>query len=348
MKSYTLSIDGNSMLKNAYHGSKKSDTYNYSDGTWVFICVMRKICKKYNVTRINTFWDGEKSGILKYDKYPNYKSSRKDYKNGTKVIKDPKEHTECLKEKELIQDVLFNLHVYQYETYKSEADDCIAEFVNKSGGDHIVVTGDSDLLQLIDDDVSIYYLHRDKSKGGIYDQQRFFNTFGYHHKNIPIIKSIAGDSADDIKGLKGWALYSLLKEFEDVLKKKNTITQLVNKAKMVNLKRSELKQKPLKKITLLEDVLSNKEHKNMFDIINLEVPIIEDGESEKVLNLPLDNMENRKGENIIKIFQENGYVSTIKEYYYCDIKVFLKPFFNLIKLTKEHEENKVNNCVSTQ
>lgn len=329
---FTLLIDGNSLLKRSYHGSSKSNDEN--GATWSFLCKIRKMVKLHHINKGIIFWDGEFSGKLKHNIYPDYKKNRnKDWINGT-IVEDEKD-IEIRIQRIIIKDLMDNLFFQQYTTYEGEADDAIAYYTKIYPNEkYIILTGDSDLLQLLDENIYVQYLNKE---GGFMSESSFMKKYEYSHKNIPLLKSIVGDTADCIKGLTGWSDKGFKDTFGDLLSKEISTTQLITKAKFLTSKRLETKHKPLKKISLIESIKSNELHKNMFDIINLHKPILTDLEKKDIENLKLSE-KYRKSVKLFKKFDYLKFKSKIKTYYYTDSYTeFVRPFFNLINHYKnEH------------
>ena len=337
--SYTIIVDGNSLLKHVFHGSNKNENKKQFDAAWVFLCVIRKVFKEKVINDGLIFWDGEYSGKLKHDLYSNYKTSRNKiyhYEN-EEDYKIDEEDEDFRLERKITQDIFFHLHFKQHTSNESEADDCIAKYIIDNPKENIImITGDSDMFQLLSDKVTIYYLSPKKEKRGFYNPNRFFTEYNYSHLNIPIIKSIIGDTADDIKGIKGWGKKGFFDNFSTMLEKETDIYNISNKAKLINSKLD----KPLKKITQLENLQSNKEHKIMFDIINLHKPILDDKDINAVDNLVLDNLDSRNSAELLEIFNRHDYMEKIKDvYHYSDMRTFLSPFFNHIKHQRENTTN---------
>jgi DNA polymerase-1 len=194
----TCIIDGTALLKVAYHGA--SNLYNskgvHIGGLFQFFSIMRKVIKENNVTNIVVFWDGELSGKLRHNIYPEYKQNRKkDYRNGLKDIDEELEY-----QKIRIKQYLEELSIKQFEDEVVEADDCIAYYIlNRSDDERILIcTGDRDLCQLIEQDVSVYLF--DKKRIASIDNYNF--VFEYDIRNLRLIKIIAGDTSDNIKGIE--------------------------------------------------------------------------------------------------------------------------------------------------
>jgi DNA polymerase-1 len=107
-----------------------------------------------------------------------------------------------------IQDVLaaFNIPVLSVEGY--EADDVLgtlARLAGDEGVDTLIVTGDKDLLQLVNDH-TLVQLPAPRSGGGeaeVYDAERVFEKMGVRPDQVVDYKALTGDSSDNIPGVRG-------------------------------------------------------------------------------------------------------------------------------------------------
>ena len=101
----------------------------------------------------------------------------------------------------------FEIPIYIKEGY--EADDVIGTVANyikkeKLGIKSIIVTGDMDLLQLVDDNITeVYLLRKGLSDFQLYNEKAVIERFGFGPKHIVDYKSLRGDSSDNIPGVKG-------------------------------------------------------------------------------------------------------------------------------------------------
>ena len=99
-----------------------------------------------------------------------------------------------------------NIPIYQCQGW--EADDVIGtvgKICGNNDWDCVVVTGDRDSLQLIDDHVQIKLV---VTKGGqttstLYDRDKFVEEYGFEPKKLIDLKSLMGDSSDNIPGVAG-------------------------------------------------------------------------------------------------------------------------------------------------
>lgn len=101
------------------------------------------------------------------------------------------------------------LQIFGIPTYKIngvEADDIIATIDNQFAQTFdktIIVTGDQDIFQLVDDDTFVYLAGRRFSESKLFDASMVFEKLGIAPVQIPDYKSLAGDASDNIPGVKG-------------------------------------------------------------------------------------------------------------------------------------------------
>lgn len=291
----TLVIDGNSLFKRGFHGAK--DEYNkdghHIGGIYQFITVTRKLLEENLYQKVFVFWDGEFSGKLRYNIYPDYKSARgKDYINGTKP-----EDKDQLIETYIVQAFLDDLYVRQIRNSDGEveADDFIAFYCkSKADNDNVtIVTNDRDLCQLIDTDVRVFLLDK-KAYVTHYNYNQYANEnpkkvdiFDFHRGNLVLIKTICGDVSDSIRGVKGLGEKSLLNYFPDLVKRVVSLSEILEQAQVIQDERLVSKKKPIKALTnLLEGITTDKEGKTE---IKLGMALYERNNSIVDLSVPLMN-----------------------------------------------------------
>lgn len=97
-----------------------------------------------------------------------------------------------------------------------EADDLIATIIHRlPDEDFIIVTSDKDLAQLVDERVELH----DYARNERYGPEKVDQKFGVKPSQIPDYLGLAGDSVDNIPGVKGVGPKSarvLLEEFGDL------------------------------------------------------------------------------------------------------------------------------------
>jgi DNA polymerase-1 len=94
-----------------------------------------------------------------------------------------------------------------YEAKGYEADDVIGSLSRRleaEGHDVVIVTGDSDLLQLVTDRVSVATPARGKfSDVRMYDPAEVRERYGFEPRFVPDYKALVGDTSDNIPGVPG-------------------------------------------------------------------------------------------------------------------------------------------------
>ena len=186
-------VDGNALFHRAYHAvphltNKDGDPTNAVYGfTNIMIKMMNDLKPKYVVV----CWD-KSSQTFRKDLYPAYKATRKKMDDELRIqIPFVKELVGAL-----------NLPFVELDNY--EADDIIGTFVEQSKDyETIVVTGDKDQLQLIDEDTKIYMLRKGFSETQIYGLEEMLETYGLTPKEFIDLKALQGDSSDNIPGVPG-------------------------------------------------------------------------------------------------------------------------------------------------
>lgn len=325
----TLLVDGNALFKNGFFGAK--DTYNihgnHIGGLYQFMTTLRKLLTEDLYHRVYVFWDGNFSGKLRYEIYKPYKSDRgKDYENGTQPIDESE-----LAQRARAYEYLNELYVRQLKHEIIESDDFIAYYcLNKKENEKITIcTNDSDLAQLIGDDVRVYFLNLKN----YVDKSNFSSYFYYNLENAALIKSMIGDNADSIKGIKGLGLKTLTNLFPELTQKKVCLTEILEKAEILQKERKEKKLKPL---VVLDNIINRvtdgiqgeKIYEINYILVNLKEPMLTHDGIEELNNLIDGSLDEpiRDIQKVFKFINEDGLRITIGEVRYED---YLSPFKQL-------------------
>ncbi len=324
----TAIIDGQALLKVAYHGA--SNLYNsrgeHIGGLFQFFSILRKILKENNVKKVIVFWDGKLSGKLRHNIYPEYKQNRhKSYSEVEHEIDIDLEH-----QKIRIKQYLEELSIKQFQDEIVEADDCIGYYIlNKDKNERILIcTGDRDLAQLMSEDVSIYFL--DKKR--VFNLSNYKEYFQYDIRNLKLIKIIAGDTSDNIKGIQGVGPDTLLKLFPELDQKECTLDEILNRTKELLVEKPNAKRLQ----NLINRTTTGIQGDMIYEIneklINLSTPLLTE---ECLVNL--DNFigneinpEGREIKNLLDMMMEDEFLKEIPGNSEGFVE-YLRPFLNLIK-----------------
>ena len=324
----TLLVDGDSLLKTAYHGAKNlyyKETH--IGGIYQFLTMLRKCLNEYRYDRVFVFWDGQFSGRLRYDIYKDYKSNRdKDFYNET-----PPSEPELFIQKERVIQYCEELFIRQYKDKIIEADDGIAYYCSQIKEDEkiVIVTNDRDMLQLIDERVGVYVINLKK----IVTIDNYNQNFNHHYSNVMLLKMLSGDNSDNIKGIKGVSEKTLLKYFPEFSTKSLTLNDIFSKIESIQ---SERKNRLKTLDNIKNKVTVGIQGDDIFTInekiINLKNPLLTESSKEELDNLfctPIDP-EDRTTKNVIRMMLEDGLTMAIPGGRDGYIN-FLQPFLRIIK-----------------
>lgn len=180
-----IAYRANSILDLSNDGGNVSAVY----GT---LLSLRHVIKKFGPCRVICCWDSGTSWRSKV--YPQYKAHRRTADN-------QENREDVYRQIKVLKQLLYTLGVTQIQKAGLEADDLIALCCRSLEGSKVIVSGDRDFVQLITEDVSLYYLHKktliDKSNCKRY---MGFPPVAYLHKKI-----LEGDKSDNISGVPGVA-----------------------------------------------------------------------------------------------------------------------------------------------
>tara|TARA_B100000941_G_scaffold181410_1_gene130164 strand:- start:12874 stop:15582 length:2709 start_codon:yes stop_codon:yes gene_type:complete len=162
-----------------------------------------------------------------------------------------------------------------------EADDIIGTFSKKQEDKNIhtyIVSGDKDLMQLVNDNTSVYSLGNKFKPTTIYNNQKVLDKWNLAPDKIIDYLALVGDTSDNIPGVAGVGpktAVKLINEFENV----ENIYKSVDEIKNPNLKTKLINNK--------ENAFLSKE----LVTINLNVPIEIDFEKMKYENIDFESLK---------------------------------------------------------
>lgn len=227
-------IDGNALMHRAYHAlppltTKKGEVVNAVYG---FTSVLLKVIKELKPDYMIAAFDVA-GGTFRDKIFDKYKAGR---------VKPDQEFYDQIPK---IKDVVRVLNIPIVEKKGFEADDIIgtlAKQASKEKLETIIVTGDLDVLQLIDDDTKVYTLRKGIKDTVVYDKKAVDERYGLAPGQIIDFKGLRGDPSDNIPGVKGIGekgAIDLLKKFGSMEK----IYEALEKGKTDELIKPKVKEK---------------------------------------------------------------------------------------------------------
>lgn len=174
-----------------------------------------------------------------------YRNEYSFYKEGRKKMPE-----ELIYQKPLIEEMLNLVGIKQYSSKDYEADDIIGILAKKFSSENKIVniiTSDKDLLQLVDENTTVFISKTGVSKMVEYNYQNFSSLFyGLNPSQVIDLKGIMGDSSDNLIGIKGigekGAIKLLLKykNLENVYENKDELSNSIKVKIMDNYEMGKL------------------------------------------------------------------------------------------------------------
>jgi len=195
MNKKILILDSNSILHRAFHAlppltTKKEELVNAIYG---FLLLLFKLVRELQPDYIAACFDFP-APTFRHKKFPEYKAKR------PPLPKDLASQIPKAKE------VLESLSIPFFEKEGFEADDIIASLKvksQKSKVKSIIVSGDSDLLQLVDEQTEVYILKKGVKETVLYDENLVKKKYqGLSPEQLIDFKALVGDPSDNIPGAK--------------------------------------------------------------------------------------------------------------------------------------------------
>lgn len=190
-------LDGNSVINRAFYGVRLLSTREgiYTNAIYGFLNILEKLVKEESPEALCVAFD-LKGPTFRHLQYEGYKATRHGMPE------------ELAQQMPLMKEILTAMSIPIYACQGWEADDVIGT-VSKiccgAGWDCVVVTGDRDSLQLVNDCVTVKLV---ATKGGQttatrYTPEVFRAEYGFEPVRLIDLKSLMGDSSDNIPGVAG-------------------------------------------------------------------------------------------------------------------------------------------------
>ncbi|HEY5152751.1 MAG TPA: DNA polymerase I, partial [Candidatus Saccharimonadales bacterium] len=190
-------IDGKSVFYRGYYAMPNLATKDGTPtgGVFGFATMALEVIRRLKPDYVAVAWDKPKTNIRKrLELYPEYKAGRKPAPADF--------HTQVPILHELLN--AFGWPLYEMDDY--EADDimgALAVQASKKDIETMLITSDMDMLQLVNDKVHVYALKTGLSNIELYSPKSFEAKYGIAVDQFLDLKSIKGDSSDNIPGVPG-------------------------------------------------------------------------------------------------------------------------------------------------
>ena len=199
-------IDGSSYIYRAYYAIRHLNNSRgmATNAIYGFTNMLLKVMREHQPHLLAVIFDS-KGPTFRKDLYPEYKANR------SAMPED------LVPQIPYIKRVVEALNMPGIELAGYEADDIIATLAKKfaaEGMDVTVVTGDKDLMQIVDDHIRLLDTMKDRTYGPAEVSERFGGA-----DKVVEVQALAGDSSDNVPGVPGIGEKTakvLIDEFGDI------------------------------------------------------------------------------------------------------------------------------------
>lgn len=186
-------IDGNAILHRAYHALPPLTAPDGSvvNAVYGFGTMLLRLITDLAPTHVAVAFDRPKPTFRK-KMFRGYQAKR------------PKMDEELVDQIPKVHDLITSFGIPIFEVDGFEADDVIGTLAKHSKDQVIIVTGDRDMLQLVQDDkVLVYMPTKGLSQAKLYGEKEVSERMGVAPGKIPDFKALAGDPSDNYPGVSG-------------------------------------------------------------------------------------------------------------------------------------------------
>ncbi|NIW79956.1 MAG: hypothetical protein GWN16_11075, partial [Calditrichae bacterium] len=195
-KKTLIILDGNALIHRAWHALPPltDPQGRVVNAIYGFISVLLKMIKEQEPEYIAVTFDLP-GKTFRHEEFEEYKATR---------VKQPDELYEQIPlAKEMLK--VFDIPIFEKAGY--EADDVIGTISKildpKRDVESVIVTGDLDTLQLVDDNTKVLTFVKGLSETKLYDEKEVNKKYGFGPEKLIDFKAIKGDPSDNIPGVPG-------------------------------------------------------------------------------------------------------------------------------------------------
>ena len=188
-------IDGSSLIFRAFFALPNLTNNDgvMTNGVYGFLTMYQNAFDTYKPDSVLVAFD--RSGkTFRHDEFKDYKATR------------DKMPSELSYQFGILKDILDSMGVKYTDLDGYEADDIVGTFAKmgqEAGYEVVIITGDRDYLQLVDDNITVYLTKKGISCMVEYNVSTIKEEFGLSPKQLIDVKGLEGDKSDNIPGVDG-------------------------------------------------------------------------------------------------------------------------------------------------
>ena len=191
-------IDGNSIVNRAFYGVSQNLTTQEglpTNAIFGFLNILFKLLDEEQPQGLAVAFD-MRAPTFRHKAFAEYKAQRKGMPEELAV------------QMPVLKDVLDAMNIRRCELEGWEADDLLGTMARRNGeqgGDTVIVTGDKDALQLVDERTTVKLVTTRMGQTTTRDMtpEEFRAQYGFDPSHMIDLKALMGDSSDNYPGVKG-------------------------------------------------------------------------------------------------------------------------------------------------
>lgn len=199
----------------------------HTGGVAGFLKSLGYTIRLFNPTRCVVVFDGTGGCLRRRKIFPEYKEHRANKVRLNRIFEEAStsesESQALARQLVRVSHYIDTLPVTTIQMDNVEADDVIAYLALESFKDSnvTVVSSDKDFYQIVNDRIKVY----SPTKKKIYGKSEVFDEFGINTQNFVLFRTLDGDKSDNINGISGCGLKTILKCFPFLSEDKKYTTQ---------------------------------------------------------------------------------------------------------------------------
>ncbi len=195
MPDKVMLIDGNSLLFRAFYALPllKTSDGTYTNAVYGFLTMLRRLLADENPAFLLVAFDKSRT-TFRTEMYADYKGTRGETPD------------ELIGQFAIIRSVLAAMNIPYLEKDGYEADDLLgtlAKMTENHGLEAVIVSGDKDTLQLVSPHTHVRLTRRGITEIDHFDDDAVMEKYGIKPVQMIDLKSLMGDSSDNIPGVPG-------------------------------------------------------------------------------------------------------------------------------------------------
>lgn len=195
MSKTVMLIDGSSLIYRAFFALPNLTNNDgvMTNGVYGFLNMYKNAFDRYKPDMVLVAFD-RSGGTFRNDVFKDYKANR------------DKTPNELSYQFGILKDVLESMGIKYTDLDGFEADDIIGTYsrmAQEAGDKAVLITGDRDYLQLVDDNVRVFLTRKGVSDTVEYTVDTIKEEYGISPKQLIDVKGLMGDKSDNIPGVDG-------------------------------------------------------------------------------------------------------------------------------------------------